>query len=138
MKLLSIIFLMIASATAMASDSSYRVEVNRAMDASDFQERETQKLMGVADGEILLFSTRPSESLLIDCSEGNGKLNYSSFSEGAESVRENFSFDSIAKCEAFGALVSGDKEKIGVSTKIDIDLDFGTSKIKSIHFSEDL
>lgn len=136
MKLISIIFLMITGFNAFALDS--KIEVSKVMDAADFPEQTTQKLMGVANGEILLFSARPSESLLVDCSEGSGKLNYSSFSEGAESTRQDFAFDSTEKCESFSALIAGDKERIGVSTRVDIELDFERSKIKSIHFSEDL
>lgn len=138
MKLISIIFLMISGFSAFGTTTLSKIEVNRVMDATDFPESTTQKLMGVANGEILLFSTRPSESLLVDCKEGSGKLNYSSFSEGEESVRQDFAFDSIEKCESFSALVSGDKDQIGVSTRVEINLDFINSKIKSIHFSEDL
>lgn len=138
MKLLSLILIMLAAVNVYALEDGQKIEINKVMDATDFPERVTQKLMGVDNGEILFFTSQPGESLTLDCTVGTGNLNYSAYSKGADSVREDFAFDSTEKCEAFSALITEDKDKIGVSSRLEVELDFGAQKIKSILISENL
>lgn len=109
------------------------------MDADSFEDQTSKELMGVENGQVLLFTATPSESLLIDCSEGSGSLAYALYAAADDSAQKsNFAFDSLAKCEAVRDMLRGEKARIGSESSISITLDFEALKIKNIHFSEGL
>lgn len=141
MKLLKLIsaFLLVTSFMSAAQADEVELKISKILDRESFEDQTSRELMGVANGEILLFTATPSESLSVDCSSGKGKMNYTLYSaENAETKRSEFTFDSLEKCEAFAAMAQGQKESVGVESNITIGLNFGSGKIKSIHFSEGL